>query len=389
MTGKCVALGFVLSWVWAAAALAQALPTSAKIEAVPLELTMPERYQIVEVLEPLRRVTLIAPCDGIIRSMEPRLGAAVRELQEVAEIDRTEATVRVKVAQAEVKEKDALVKSKIAPADVHQAQLEAARARLELAQLELDRCTLRAPFAGRLTALPVCAGQYVLKGTPVAELADVSSLKTMQAVDRRRVSPNAPLTVHVEEQEVTGKVQALVPLPESHSVLRELATPFAAAWVIIPNTRGELELGLRVRSVTVPVTPVASVAKRAVKRENAASGDSATVQVIRNDFVTNVPVQVIGEVGPDRVQITGLLRSSDALIVSSSVPLVQGTFIRFGEGTGARPVDGAAPGAAASGFDGGSSGASSSRGRPGTTATPGRNPARPSRPQGGSNDTPF
>ena len=392
MTGKGVAHGFIVACVWTAASCAQGVPTSAKIEAVPLELTMPDRFQVAEVLEPTRRVTLIAPCDGVIRSMEPRLGTAVRELQEVAELDRTEASVRLKVAQAEVKEKEALVKSKAAPVDVHEAQLDAAKARLELARLELDRCTLRAPFAGRLIALPVCAGQYVLKGTTVAELADVSTLKTIQPVDRTKVAPNAKVTVNIEGRDVPGRVQAIVPLPESYAALRELATPFAAAWVLVANT-GELEPGLRVRSATVPVTPVASVAKRAVKNDNPAGGDSSTVQVIRNDFVTNVPVHVLGDVGGDRVQITGLLRTSDALIVSSSVPLLQGTFIRFGDSGGTRSSDGGAPNSGTAGFDGGSSNPSSARARPGGSAASGRGPARlPGRPASAastSSDAPF
>ena len=54
--------------------------------------------------------------------------------------------------------------------------------------------------------------------------------------------------MQIEGQEVAGKVQAILPLPERFSVLRELATPFAAAWVVVPNPKGELEPGLRVRT---------------------------------------------------------------------------------------------------------------------------------------------
>ena len=53
------------------------------------------------------------------------------------------------------------------------AQIEAAEARAELAQLALDRCSLKAPFAGMVLTYPVSVGQFVTKGTTVAELADV------------------------------------------------------------------------------------------------------------------------------------------------------------------------------------------------------------------------
>ena len=59
------------------------------------------------------------------------------------------------------------------------------------------------------------------------------------------------------------------------------------------------------------------------------------VQVIRDEYVTNIPVRVLGENGTERVQISGALRAADSLIASSSVPLLAGTLVRFGEnGTG-------------------------------------------------------
>ena len=231
---------------------------------------MPERYHVAEVLEPIRKVTLVAAGDGLIRSIEGRLGEVVRETQEIAQIDRTEAAAKLKMATAELHEKQALLKSNKNSPDVYQAQVEAAEARVELAQIELDRCTLRAPFPGRLVAMNVCTGQYVLKGTAIAELADVSSLKVMQPLDRRSVNPSSAVTVQVEGRDVAAKVQAILPLPESLRVLRELATPFGAATLIVPNTKGDLEPGLRVQSPNLPSNPIATVPKRAVKPESRA-----------------------------------------------------------------------------------------------------------------------
>jgi multidrug efflux pump subunit AcrA (membrane-fusion protein) len=357
--------GFVLFFVWASIAGGQTLPTSARIESIPLELTMPERYQVAELLEPIRRVTLIAPEDGFVRSIEFRLGAPVRELQEIAQLDRGEASARMKIAAAEVKAKEAELRGSNPTSDLLRSQLEAARARVELAQIALDRCTLRAPFSGRLVAMPICAGQYVVKGTAIAELADVSALKTLLPVDRRSVASGASLTVQVEGQDVAGKVQAVLPLPAQFVTLRELATPFAAAWVMIANSKGELEPGLRVRPTTVPVTPIATIPRRAVKQSDAHHTESTMVQVIRNEYVTNVPVRVLGETGPERTQVTGLFRRSDALIVSSSVSLLAGTLIRFGDGAAPHSIEGVAPDPSLGGNQAGISGPGGSPGRAG------------------------
>jgi multidrug efflux pump subunit AcrA (membrane-fusion protein) len=374
MLAKSVSRGFAFLLACASVAVGQTLPTSARIESVPLELTMPERYQVAELLEPVRRVTLIAPADGFVRSIEFRLGAPVRELQEIAQLDRGEATARLKIAAADVKEKESELKTNSASSELARSHLEAAQARLDLARIALDHCTLRAPFSGRLVALPVCAGQYVLKGTTIAELADVSALKTLLPVDRRSVASGASLMVQVEGQEVAGKVQAVLPLPLQYVALRELATPLAAAWVVVPNAKGELEPGLRVRPTTVPVAPIATIPKRAVKQGDARSTEGAMVQVIRNEYVTNVPVRILGETGPERTQITGLLRRTDALIVSSSVSLLAGTLVRFGDGVSQHGVEGLPPDPSQGGTEAGISGPSGSYGRPGATAGPGTAP---------------
>jgi RND family efflux transporter MFP subunit len=377
MCRKGLSRGLALVFSWIGVACGQTVPTAARIESVPLELTMPERYQIAESLEPIRRVTLVAPADGFVRSMDVRLGETLRGSQEIAQLDRAEASARVKLATAEVKEKQGLLKSSalsqtLTP-DVVEAQIEAAQAKLELAQLALDRCTLRAPFAGRLVDLPVCAGQYVLKGMTIAELADLTSLKTLLPVDRRDVAGGAPLTVHIEGQDVAGKVLAILPLPDRYIALRELATPFAAAWVAIPNTKGDLEPGLRVRPTAIPVAPIAMVPKRAVKQEDARKNEGTMVQVIRNEYVTNVPVHILGDTGPERVQITGLLRGSDSLIVSSSVSLLAGTLVRFGEGTTSRGVEGVSPNPAFGGAEAGITAPGGTRTR---GATPGSAPTQ-------------
>src|SRR5208337_3070284 len=95
------ALGLCLLGV--GAVMAQSLPAAATIESIPLELTMPERYRVTAVLEPVRRVALVALADGVVRELEAPLGTVVRANAEVAQLDRAEALARLKVAQTEVK----------------------------------------------------------------------------------------------------------------------------------------------------------------------------------------------------------------------------------------------------------------------------------------------
>jgi len=336
---------WILSWIMLGATWARAQPPalSARIETAPLALVAPERYAVSEVLEPVRKVTLIAPEDGVVRGLDAHLGMAMREGAEVAQLDRTEALTRLKIAQAILQGKKAAAAR--SPNDVAQAELEEAEGRAELAQFQLDRLTIRAPFAGLIVATPVAIGQYVLKGTVIAELADVTSLRSRQAVDRRQTKVGSRLSLEVEDRTVEARVQAVVALPEDYRNLLELATPLALAWVVLPNPAGELAPGMRVHSRVIPRDPVTVLPRQAIKQEE--QGGKSYVQVIRNDYVTNVPVMILGGQGSDRLQVAGAFRSVDSLVVSTSRPLLAGTLVRFGAaGAG---VEGVAPPPNASG----------------------------------------
>ncbi len=193
----------------------------------------------------------------------------------------------------------------------------------------------------------------MLKGTALVELADTSSLRAVLPVDRRSVSLGSTIAVAVEEQDVSGRVQAILPLPDSFAVLRELATPFAAASVVFPNTKGQLDVGLRARPAGIPTTAIANIPRRAVRPDEIRGAAGSMVQVIRNEYITNVPVHVLGGIGAERVQVSGSFRGTDALIVGSSVPLIPGTLVRFHEGAAARGIEPTSPNPAHGGAEAG------------------------------------
>ena len=117
-------------------------------------------------------------------------------------------------------------------------------------------------------------------------------------------------------------------MPENFAPLRELSTPLGAAWVVLPNPNGAFEPGQRALSPAIPTTPLATIPATALQQPEE-EGGTPTIQVIRNEYVTTIPVRVLGNPGPDRAQVTGPMRPTDALIVSSTVPLMAGTLIRF------------------------------------------------------------
>jgi len=66
-----------------------------------------------------------------------------------------------------------------------EAQLERARAQLELAELDLARTEIRAPFSGRIKSESVEAGQFIAAGTQAVVMADDSVLEIEVPIDAR------------------------------------------------------------------------------------------------------------------------------------------------------------------------------------------------------------
>ena len=311
-------------------------PTRATVRTEPVSLTYPDRYQVPVALEPARRVSLVAQADGVLRGVSVLYGANVTAGQEVAAFDKAEALAKQKVAQAEVRlaqaEADAMkaefAASKVPKLSLDQAtaKLEGAAARAEIAQLEVDRCTLKAPFAGRLLGVTNAVGQFLTKGALVADVVDSTKLYALIPVDRSAAQAGGNLELTIEGRQAASKVEAIVPLPAPFAALRELATPWAGAWVSIANPANAFEPGQRVRNPFLPNAPITALAGAAIRP---AAGGSGIVQVIRAEYAVDVPVKVLGNVGPDRTQVSGPFQLGDLIVLESTVRLDPGTFVRF------------------------------------------------------------
>ncbi len=66
-----------------------------------------------------------------------------------------------------------------------ESSLMAARSRMETAKIRLERCTVRAPFNGRVKSVSIEKGQYVSPGMSVITLADDSVLEILVPLDSR------------------------------------------------------------------------------------------------------------------------------------------------------------------------------------------------------------
>jgi len=147
------------------------------------------------------------------------LTAGAEERRRVAEAAVWAATAQRNEAQARL---DLL---RAGPTDEQLAAAEAevaqASAALATAQAALERCTLRAPFAGTVGAVHVRLGELVTPGLPLVTLGDLSTLQVettdLDEVDVARVALGqaAVLTFDaLPERTFTGRVVRIAPMAE-------------------------------------------------------------------------------------------------------------------------------------------------------------------------------
>jgi len=149
----------------------------------------------------------------------------------VRERDQTLAALRL--AEAQVRQAQAtgeIARQDVRSVDVGrgglEAQVEAARARLRLAEIDLSNTVIRAPEDGQLGEIGVRLGQYVTNGTQLFSLVPVARwvIASFKEAQTARMAPGQPASFTVDALEgarLTGRVERLAPAAASEfSVLR-------------------------------------------------------------------------------------------------------------------------------------------------------------------------
>jgi membrane fusion protein (multidrug efflux system) len=295
-----------------------------------ISIVPPDAYKVSLQLLPAKMLDLTAPHDGVIRSVSALPGQKVAREFDPVRLDDSRANLILRRAKANLQA--ATVERKLAQSKndadalaIADARLEAAQADLELAQHDANRTIVRTPFAGQVLRVHVVEGQFVRAGNRLLTLADTSRLQLEIPIDRSTSKVGDQVELKIEGAAINARIDAILPLAERFEPMRDLAASPASALVSIDNSQGKLAAGQTVHTKLIPLDAVAIVPTTGVT--NVPDG-SRKVQVLRSNVVRNVVVQVLSQVGNERVYVSGPLVTGDELIVSSSPELPDGTVLR-------------------------------------------------------------
>jgi RND family efflux transporter MFP subunit len=275
--------------------------------------------------QPVQKGQLLARIDDTaIREQWLSARSMVTSEQNAANVARRDEERTKRLAEAGAvaeRELDAASQTRIAA----EATLEDARARLALAQRQVDNTQLRAPFAGLVSERAASAGDVVQPGSEMFTIVDPSSMRLeasvpADALTALRVGDPVEFTVNAyPDRTFTGRVERINPAadPDTRQV---------RLYVAIPNVGGRLVAGLFAEGRVATDARSAVVAPR-----NAIDvrGLRPTALRVKNGRAERVEVELgLEDEATERVEIRNGLAAGDTLLVGAALGVTPGSQVR-------------------------------------------------------------
>jgi multidrug resistance efflux pump len=300
------------------------------IQRQSISLTSAETYRVAVELAPVRSVTITAEFEGTVETLAAKVGRVVDPDFELLRIDDRRSHLLLTRARASKTVADTKLRLAQIGKDADQillaeAETKLAEVEVSLAEYDLTHASVRAPYKGTVLEVHVSEGERINPGQPLITFGDLKQVKCRLPVDRAQAKIGATASITVEAQNATGKIGAVLPLPESVKQLRDLAVSVAVAEIEIDNAQGRFQPGQRVFSDLIPKFPVARVPLESVKT---AEAGGRIVQVLRENVVRNVAVTLHGQIGDKEVFVSGSFSEHDEVIRSTSVVLADGMAVK-------------------------------------------------------------
>ncbi len=300
------------------------------IQRQKLTATPADKYRLPLRLEPVRSVTITAPCDGVVKAVTEKEGRAVNAQFEMIRIEnpRLELVGKRAAAAKELAQQELRVARASNNAEqikLGEAKVALAEAEWSLAVFDQQAASIRAPYAATLLKLHVAEGQPIKSGEPLVTVGDLSQLKCRLPVDREVVKAGSSMDLTVESQRLTVVVDSITPLDADHDKQRELAVSAATAVVKLDNSKQQWHPG---QVVYGPLAPIGAVARVPLNVVKADSSGTRMVQVVRDGVVRTITVALHGQVGKETVFVSGQFAENDELVTATTRDLADGTTLK-------------------------------------------------------------
>ena len=264
-----------------------------------------KRGDTIARIAPERLALTLRDNEAVRRRLEAQLSLLVTQRTRLQTLGNV-------VSQSQLDE--AQSRERMAEQDVEQARVARDRARLDV-----NRAVVRAPFDGVVAERLQQAGEIVAGGAPLLRLVNERDLEIVARAPLTTadtVTAGADVQLIDGERKAAGKVRAIIPVGDERSRMVELRIALTDHWRVGTPVRVEIAPRSLRKVVTVPRDAV-------ILRQGA-----SYVMRVRPD---NTAERVAVNIGPgqaNHVQIDGLLRAGDRVIIRGGERLEPGQTVK-------------------------------------------------------------
>ena len=291
-----------------------------------------ERFATVGTIRADEQIQLRSEISGVLREIRFAEGALVGKGQLLVQIDdaefvadRDRARHRAELARLrEARQQDLLAQGLTSQDeyDLALSQLNVLQAELRLAEAELEKTQIRAPFRGVIGLRSVSRGAALTPQTRIATLQKIDQVKIEFSVPeshaaRVRVGETIDFRVKGAARAHTGEIYALEPNVDSETrSLRARARCANPDGELLPGAFADVELAINEIEDALTVPAMAVIPELGSKKVFIAEDGKAVPRLVETGVRTDTEVQITrGLTVGDRVIVSAIQRLSSGLPV--------------------------------------------------------------------------
>ncbi len=207
-----------------------------------------------------------------------------------------------------------------------EAQMNAAKARLENASVQLSYARVLSPISGVVSDRPIYPGEMAASGAPLVSIVDISQVVARANVpvkDAVAVRVGRPARITGPEGDLPARVTVVSPAVDPSTTTVEV-------WVQVVNPGEKLKPGQSVRVTIIADTIQNTLVVPASALLNG-EGGRQRVMIVASDSVAHERQVVPGVRQGDRVQIVSGVQEGDRVVTSGGLGLEDGAKVAIQE----------------------------------------------------------
>jgi RND family efflux transporter MFP subunit len=196
------------------------------------------------------------------------------------------------------------------------AQVNAAKARLDNAEVQLGYARVLSPISGIVADRMINPGEMAASGAPLMSIVDVSKVvarANIPVTEANSVTVGRPARIMGPDGDIAGIVKVVSPATSPNSTTVEV-------WIEMPNPGEKLKLGGAVRLAIIAETIRNTVIIPATALLNSDTG-SPKVMIVDDKMVARERMVSLGVRQGDRVQVLSGVSQGERVVTSGGLGL--------------------------------------------------------------------